>query len=91
MELDAIAEVVSLVPENVRAAISALTSLGYRPQIPEPIERFADPAARAAWHRDRGMVALHLWHPADPKRHVDLFTHEPFDVDDETGDPPSER
>src|SRR4051812_8976644 len=50
--------VVDLREENARAAVSALTGVGYRPRAPVPAEQFADAGIRAGWVRDKGMMVF---------------------------------
>ena len=70
--------VIHLIPENVVAAMSALTALGYHPRVPVSAVEFSDPAKRAFWIRKKGMVVFQLvseefrWEP------IDVFVEEPF-------------
>ncbi|MBS0183470.1 MAG: hypothetical protein JSS39_13800 [Nitrospira sp.] len=75
--------VIQLQTSNVRQALEALTSLGYRPVAPVSAEQFADPAIRERWIRERNMVVLGLHSPQHPETPVDIFTAEPFDFDEE--------
>jgi len=74
--------VVQLSSDNALRAVRALSGLGYRPRAPVPVEQFADPAARAAWQRDKGLTVFGLWSDRFPGLEVDLFVAEPFDFDD---------
>lgn len=53
-------------PDNVQRLVGVLRAEGYRPRVPEPVERLLDPAARGSWRRDRGMLAFSLHHPGRP-------------------------
>src|SRR5205814_2241965 len=53
--------VVGLEPDNVRAAMSALETLGYRPRAPVKMADFADPAIRRQWIADKGLQVFSLW------------------------------
>jgi len=75
--------VVSLSEENARAAMQALSSLGYRPQVPVAIEEFADSARREEWQRLRNMQVFSLISDRHPETTVDIFVTEPFAFDDE--------
>ncbi|MGQ0656330.1 MAG: nucleotidyl transferase AbiEii/AbiGii toxin family protein [Betaproteobacteria bacterium] len=73
--------VVQLQPDNVRKAMSALASLGYRPLVPVPADGFADPATRQAWIREKRMVVFQLHSDRHRDTRIDLFVAEPFDFD----------
>ena len=75
--------VVQLQPENVRRAIIALESLGYRPTLPVPAHQFADTQLRQAWIRDKNMVVFQLHSDGHPETRIDLFVNEPFDFNNE--------
>src|SRR5262245_14815280 len=64
---------------NVRKALDAFQSLGYRPIAPVPLEQFADAAARDRWAREKSMVALSLWSNQHPTTEIDLLLEPPFD------------
>lgn len=64
---------------NLRAAIDVLRTLGYRPRAPVALDEFLDPAARAAWVRDKGMTVFSLHSPQHPVTEVDVFVEAPFD------------
>lgn len=74
--------VIALDAANVRAALGALGSLGYRPRAPVPAEDLADPERRADWVRTKGMTVFSLASPAHPTTEVDLFIEEPFPFDE---------
>jgi hypothetical protein len=63
---------------NVRAAIAALSSLGYRPRAPVAAMDLADPEKRREWIEDKGLVVLSLWSPERPATDIDLFVVEPL-------------
>jgi hypothetical protein len=75
--------VVQLQPDNVRRAMSALESEGYRPLVPVPALDFADAANRETWIRDKRMVVFQLHSDRHPETRIDLFVAEPFDFDHE--------
>jgi hypothetical protein len=70
--------VLALDPENLRAAIAALRSLGYRPRAPVALDDLLDPAIRARWIEEKGLTVLSLWSEDLPVTEVDLFVAEPF-------------
>lgn len=74
--------VLELEPGNVRLALDALASLGFRPRPPVPMESFADPAERDRWICEKGLTVFALWNPATPGFEVDLFVREPFSFAD---------
>ena len=55
--------VIALDPANVRAAVGALQSLGYRPRAPVSLDDFADPEQRRSWIDEKGMTVLSLASP----------------------------
>jgi Uncharacterised nucleotidyltransferase len=75
--------VVQLDPENLRRALSALKSLGYRPAIPVTVEQFADATQREQWLREKGMQVFQLWSDAHIETPIDIFVSEPFAFDEE--------
>jgi hypothetical protein len=64
---------------NVRRALGALGALGYRPRPPVALEQFADPAARQAWIREKGLTVFSLYSPTLTDTEIDLFTEPPPD------------
>jgi hypothetical protein len=74
--------VVALDTENALRAIGALSGLDYKPRAPVPATAFADPAARASWARDKGMIAFTLVSPRFPATEVDLFIETPVPFDE---------
>lgn len=75
--------VLHLEQENVRRAMDALESLGYRPVPPVAAREFADPAKREVWIRDKNMVVFSLRSDRHRETPIDLFVSEPFDFDRE--------
>jgi hypothetical protein len=73
--------VIQLQPDNVQRAMYALESLGYRPIAPVPAQDFAEPATRATWIRDKGMVVFQLHSDRHLETRIDLFVAEPFNFD----------
>jgi len=73
--------VIALDEPNVRAAIDALSRLGYRPRAPVAAVGLADPAVRASWIQNQGVVVLSLWSPDHPATEIDIFVEEPFPFD----------
>ncbi len=77
--------VIQLVPDNIRRALRALQSLGYRPGIPVSVDQFADPANRERWMREKDMKVFQLWSDEHRETPIDVFVSEPFDFDKEYG------
>ncbi|MCC7489016.1 MAG: nucleotidyltransferase family protein [Gammaproteobacteria bacterium] len=75
--------VVQLQPDNLRRAMQALESLGYRPTLPVQTRQFADAESRDAWIRDKNMVVFQMHSDKHPETRIDLFVSEPFDFDSE--------
>jgi predicted nucleotidyltransferase len=71
--------VLSLDPDNIRRAISAFQTLGYRPRAPVAFEQFLDPANRQQWKREKNMTVFSLFSPAYPATEIDLFVEAPLD------------
>ncbi|MGH7581436.1 MAG: DUF6036 family nucleotidyltransferase [Gemmatimonadales bacterium] len=69
--------VVDLEPEQVARTLSALQASGFQPYVPVPPSDFADPAKRAAWAREKGMMVFSL-RPAGGVPMVDLFLESPM-------------
>jgi hypothetical protein len=75
--------VIQLDSANVRRALDALSTLGYRPAIPVAMQEFADPERRHEWVRDKGMQVFQLWSNDHPETSIDVFVTEPFNFDAE--------
>jgi len=73
--------VIDLEQENVRRAISALESLGYRPVPPVAAQDLADPAHRERWIQEKNMLVFSLRSEQHRETPVDIFVKEPFDFD----------
>jgi predicted nucleotidyltransferase len=71
--------ILDLEPENVHRALAALADLGYQPRAPVELSEFADPAARAAWIREKAMAVFSLYSPEHAATEVDLFAEVPLD------------
>src|SRR5262245_42009087 len=71
--------VIDLEESNARRAVQALTPLGYRPRAPVDFDRFAEPAARQEWVRDKGLTVFSLRSDRHPSTEIDLFVESPFD------------
>jgi hypothetical protein len=74
--------VLDLQEENLRRAIPALASLGYRPRAPVEFGEFADAGARSRWAVEKGMMVFSVFSPAASATEVDLFLGPPFDFDE---------
>jgi hypothetical protein len=75
--------VIALNAENCLKAMTALSSLGYRPRAPVKATDFADEQLRTDWVRDKGMIVFQLVSDVHPSCPVDVFVTEPFDVANE--------
>lgn len=65
--------------DNLRRAVAVFGQLGYQPRAPVPLEDFLDPAKRAQWRAEKGMVAFSLFSSQRARTEVDLFLEAPFD------------
>src|SRR5687768_14628764 len=73
--------IIHLEEGNVRHAISALASLGYRPRAPVALEAFADPVARKKWVSEKGMTVFSIYSPTMKQSEVDVFVEIPLDFE----------
>ena len=73
--------IVQLEPANVRRAVRALDSLGYRPRAPVSADDFAEKRIRDTWIREKNLQVFSFWSHENPGLEVDLFVREPFDFD----------
>ncbi len=73
--------VVQLDQSNLRRALQALQSLGYKPRAPVAAEDFADEPTREAWIREKGLEVFSMWSNDLPRLEVDIFVREPFDFE----------
>ena len=71
--------VVELDSENLKRALDALETEGFRPRAPVALRAFADPNTRRSWIESKNLQVFSLWHPELPGFEVDLFVEEPFD------------
>jgi Nucleotidyltransferase of unknown function (DUF6036) len=65
---------------QVARTLAALEGAGFIPYVPVPASDFADPAKRAAWVRDKGMLVFSL-RPTSGVPMVDLFLEHPISFD----------
>ncbi len=75
--------VLQLQPDNVRHALQALESLGYKPFVPVKASDFADPDIRKSWIEEKNMVVFQLHSDQHQETRIDLFVSEPFDFENE--------
>lgn len=77
--------IVVLTPENLKKVGVALEPLGYRPRVPEPLEKLGDPATRKFWADEKNMVVFSLVSAQHPMTIIELFIEEPFVFDEAFG------
>lgn len=70
--------VIRLEPANVRAAMAALESAGYRPKVPVLAADFADPEKRRSWIEEKRMVVFSMAHDRPGRPTLDVFTEHPL-------------
>ena len=68
---------------NLSKTLTALSALGFQPRVPVEIMEFADPAKRAAWVDEKGMMVFQVVSDRFPGNSVDLFAVMPFDFEEE--------
>jgi hypothetical protein len=66
---------------DVQKTLTALERAGFRPHAPVHAREFADPARRAQWASDKGMLVFSLV-PKDGVPMVDLFLEHPIPFED---------
>ena len=71
--------VIGLQPQNIKRALHALQSAGWRMSVPVTAEEFASPKLREFWRREKNMIVLKLWSDEHRRTPVDIFVYEPFD------------
>lgn len=64
--------------DSVRAAVTALTNIGYRPLAPVDPLRLADAPTRTGWRRERHMQVFSFWDSTHTKPTVDVFLEPPL-------------
>ena len=83
--------VIELVPENIHAAFHALSTLGYRPNIPISAGQFASAENRESWIREKGMKVLQFWSDEHRETPVDVFIEVPFEFGAELAAAPTKE
>jgi hypothetical protein len=73
--------VVALRPDNLERLIRAARTLSLTPSVPVQIEELADPAKRAAWMREKGMLAFPLRSPEASSPTIDVLIGARLDFD----------
>jgi hypothetical protein len=73
--------ILDLDASNVRKALGVLSSLGYRPRTPVPLEDFADAAKRNRWVAEKGLTVFSLHSSIHAATEIDLFASNPIDFD----------
>ena len=64
---------------NLRRLEKALRFLGYRPKVPVSMKAFLKPENWKKWKKEKGMLALNLYHPAKPYEEIDLLVNLPIE------------
>ena len=75
--------VIQLTADNIGRTFTALSTLGYRPNIPVTSTQFTDTAQRNDWIQNKGMKVLQFWSDAHKETPIDIFVTEPFPFDNE--------
>ena len=52
----------------------SLNELGFRPKIPVSMEEFLKPSNWKKWKKEKGLLALNLFHPKKPLEQIDILT-----------------
>lgn len=71
----------SVEPDNLKRAVGALNTLGYRPRAPVDFDDFADPSKRLQWAREKHMTVFSLFSDMHQATEIDLFLEPPIDFD----------
>jgi len=74
--------VVQLTPDNLRRALKALYSIGYKLTLPVSIDQASNPSQLEEWRTEKGMIVMQLWSDIHRSTPVDIFITEPFAFDD---------
>jgi uncharacterized nucleotidyltransferase DUF6036 len=69
---------VDLAPEEALRLVALLEQTGYRPVAPVDPKLLADPASRAAWHRERNMRVFSYWDSTGKRPTIDIFIASPI-------------
>jgi hypothetical protein len=69
---------VDLAPEETLRLVALLEQTGYRPVAPVDPKQLADPAVRAAWHRDHNMRVFSYWDSTGKRPTIDIFIASPI-------------
>jgi hypothetical protein len=72
--------VIDLARDQVDRTLAALEGAGFQPYLPVASKDFADPAKRAEWVREKGMMVFSLRPPGGVPM-VDLFLEHPMSFD----------
>lgn len=64
--------------ENLQRLIAAFKKLGFITRIPVKPEEFLNPATRARWKKEKGMLAFTFINPKDPLENVDVLVEAPM-------------
>jgi hypothetical protein len=69
----------SVEESNLRRAVKALTSLGYRPRAPVEFDEFIDSRNRQRWALEKNMTVFSLFSDLHQATEIDLFLEPPID------------
>ena len=73
--------VIELVADQTLKVLEALKAIGYKPNVPVKLADFADPAIRAEWIRDKGMMVFQMYSDLS-RMSIDIFVKYPLDFDE---------
>src|SRR5881296_1460102 len=71
----------SVEPENLKRAVEALKTLGYRPRAPVDFDDFVDRSKRQQWAQEKNMTVFSLFSDIHQATEIDLFLEPPIDFD----------
>ena len=69
---------VALDPENLKAFVTLMKKMGYKPKSPVAIEDFLLAKNRKSWKEEKGMRVFSLFHPKKGSELIDVFVDEPI-------------
>lgn len=75
MDIDII---VDFEENNLRRALGALDSLGFKPKLPVNPDDFLSAETRKSWRKEKNMLVFNFYHPNKPAEQIDIFTELPF-------------
>ncbi len=70
--------IIDVSPANLERLQKAFKALGYRPRVSISMQDFLNPGNWEKRKREKGMIALNLYHPKEPYQEIDLLVNVPL-------------